>query len=162
MYQQLHEPKFEIHGYLTVKLKRAGWKRWRTITKNKHNLLTLGGRDEFIKQCYTYTAATNRGSNYIAVTTDATAPSTSDTVLASEITTNGLGRVQCVTISHSNGTNTATLGHTFTAAGTFTAVQKAALFNASSAGVMSHETTFGATDLSSSDSLQLTWTLTLG
>jgi hypothetical protein len=153
-----------IDGWITVKVLRTskGATEWETICENKHNVLTLGGRDEFIKQCYTYTSATNRGSNYMAVTTGTTAPSTSDTVLETEITTNGLGRVQCATISHSNGTNTATLGHTFTAAGTFTAVQKAALFNASSSGVMSHEATFGATDLSSTDSLQLTWTLTLG
>ena len=153
-----------IHGWITVKVLRRskGATEWEVLADKKHNVLTLNGRDEFIKQCYTYTSATNRGSNYIAVTSDTGAPSTSDTTLASEITTNGLGRVQCSTISHSAGTNTATLGHTFTAAGSFTAVQKAALFNAASAGVMSHEATFGATDLASTDSLQLTWTLTLG
>ena len=160
----LNEDGLLCDGWITVKVLRTsqGATEWETICENKHNVLTLNGRDEFIKQCYTYTAATNRGSNYIAVTSDTGAPSTSDTTLASEITTNGLGRVQCSTISHSAGTNTATLGHTFTAAGTFTAVQKAALFNASSSGVMSHEATFGATDLSATDSLQLTWTLTLG
>lgn len=153
-----------IHGWLTAKVKRIsqGSTEWEVLAYKKPNVLTLGGRDEFIKQCYTYTSATNRGSNYIAVTTDSAAPSTADTTLASEITTNGLARVQCVNINHSNGTNTATLGHTYTAAGSFTAVQKAGLFNASSAGVLSHETTFGATNLDTPDQLQLTWTLTLG
>ena len=160
----LNEAGLPSDGWITVKVLRVseGASEWDTIVRNKHNLLTDGGRDEFHKQCYTYTSATNRGSNYMAVTENATAPATSDTSLNSEITTNGLARVQCVVISHSNGTNTTTLGHTYTAAGSFTAVQKAALFNASSAGVMSHEATFGATALSSSDQLQLTWTLTLG
>lgn len=155
-------PDANIHGYLTVLVKRANSDKWETIVKNKPNLLTNGGRDFFHAQVYTNTSAGTIGGNYIAVTTDTGAPAAGDTTLTSEITTNGLGRAQATTRTHSAGTNTTTLAITFTASGTHTAVQKAALFNASSAGTMTHENTFTPVTLATNDTLQVSWTLTLG
>lgn len=151
-----------IHGYMTVLLKRAGSDTWETIVKNKHNLLTNGGRDFFHAQVYTNNSAGTQGGNYIAVTTDTGAPAAGDTSLTSEITTNGLGRALATTRTHSAGTNTTNLAITFTASGTHTAVQKSGLFNASSSGTMTHENTFTPVTLASGDSLQVSWTLTLG
>lgn len=150
-----------IHGYVTV-IKNAGKPNEEIICLNKHNLLTNSGRDWMHGQVYTNTAAGDRGAGYIALTTDATSPSASDTTLTSEITTGGLARADATTKTHSSGTNTTTIQHTFTASATHTSVQKAALFNASSSGTMAHENTFTPVTLQSSDTLQVTWTLTLG
>jgi hypothetical protein len=151
-----------IHGYMSVYLKRANSEKWETITKDKHNLLTNGGRDFIHAQAYGNTSAGTQGSRCIAVSTDSGAPAAGDTTLTGEISTNGLARANATTNTHSAGTNTSVLGITFTASGAHTNVQKSALFNATSAGTMTHENTFTAVTLATNDQLQVTWTLTLG
>ena len=106
-----------------------------TIT---HNLRTCGGLDW---QANSMSATSGRpaAANYIALTNDGTAPPMGDCAtgftgdcapgsttctLTSEITTNGLARVQA-TYAHSNGSLNYTLTNTFTATGT-QSVQKAA------------------------------------
>jgi hypothetical protein len=150
-----------IKGWVTV-IKNAGRPDEQILCENKPNLLTNGGRDWMIAQVYTNTSAGTRGSGYIALTTDSTSPAASDTTLASEITTGGLARADATTKSHTGGTNSTTIQHTFTASATHTNVQKSGLFNAASSGTMSHENTFTAVTLQSSDTLQVTWTTTLG
>ena len=100
---------------------------------------------------------------FMALTTDSGAASASDTVLASEITTNGLQRV-LATYAHTFGQNTLTLSNAFTAGGSFTAVQKMGLFAAlSSAGAdpMMYEDTFSSVNMLSGDQLTVTDTFTL-
>lgn len=147
---------------MSVYLKRAGTDTWIPITENKHNLLTNGGRDFIHNQAYRNTSAGTEGSRYIAVTSDSGAPAAGDTSLASEISTNGLARAAATTNTHSNGTNTSTLGITFTASGAHSNVQKSGLFNQASTGTMTHENTFTPVTLATNDQLQVTWTLTLG
>ena len=155
------EDNMNIHGYVTV-IKNVGTDTEEVICKDKHNLLTNSGRDWMHAQVYTNTSAGTRGAGYIGLSSNAAAPAASDTTLTGEITTGGLARVDAGTKTHTGGTNSTTIQHTFTASGTHTAVQKAALFNAASSGYMAHENTFTAVTLQSSDTLQVTWTVTLG
>ena len=115
---------------------------------------------------------------YVGLTTDATAPAATDHLLASEITTNGLVRAFAATAtnwSHTAGTNTYQIQVTFTATGSFTAVQKCGMFtgfsfpNDASAdltnvgkggGVMVFENTFSSVNLAANDTLKVTWTVT--
>ncbi len=150
-----------IKGWVTV-IKNAGRPDEQVLCENKPNLLTNAGRDWMIAQVYTNTSAGTRGSGFIALTTNSASPAAGDTTLASEITTGGLARADATTKSHTGGTNSTTIQHTFTASATHTAVQKSGLFNAASSGTMSHENTFTAVTLQSSDTLQVTWTTTLG
>jgi hypothetical protein len=93
------------------------------------------------------TASTGTGAyaalNYIALTTNSTAPAAGDTTLASEITTAGGGLIRKqATYSHSNGTNTALLSAVFTINAsdvTPTTPAKSAIFNAASGGTMGYE-----------------------
>ncbi len=147
-------------GLLTV-IKNEGKSNEEIICYQKPNLLTDAGRDAAHAQLYTNTSAGTRGAGFIAVTTNTTAPVDGDTTLASEITTGGLARAEAATKTHTAGTNSTTLSHVFTASATHTAVQRAALFNAASVGTMYHSNTFTATTLISSDTLTVTWTLTL-
>ena len=155
------EDSMNIRGYVTV-IKNAGKSNEEIICMNKPNLLTNSGRDWMHAQVYTNTSAGTRGAGYIALTTNTGAPAATDTTLTGEITTNGLARADASTKTHSSGTNSTTIQHTFTASGTHTAVQKAALFNAASSGYMAHVNTFTPVTLQSSDTLQVTWTVTLG
>jgi hypothetical protein len=147
-------------GELTV-VKNAGKPNEEILAYKKRNLLTDAGRDKAHAQIYTNTSAGARGAGFIALTTNATSPADGDTTLASEITTGGLARFESGTKTHASGGASTTISHTFTASGTHTSVQKAALFDAASSGTMYHENTFTATTLISSDTLTVTWTLTL-
>ena len=65
--------------------------------------------------------------------------------------------------NHSTGTNSTTLNKIFTASGTHTAVQKSGTFNQLAVGgTIGHEAVFTPVTLASSDTLSVTWTLTLG
>jgi hypothetical protein len=124
------------------------------------NQITNSGRDQLHLQGYGTSGLATNGFNYIGLTNSAITPAAGDTTLAGEISTNGLGRAQGA-YAHSAGTNTTTVQNTFTATGT-QACQAAALFNASSAGVMNHELTFTQRSLISGDTIQVTYTITLG
>ena len=151
-----------IKGYVTM-IKNEGKKDEQILCKNKPNLLTNNGRDYAIAQFYTNTSAGGVGMNFIALTVNTAAASASSTLLTDEITTNGLERALATTISHSGGTNSTTLNKVFTASGTHTAVQKSGTFNQLAVGgTIGHEAIFTPVTLASSDTLSVTWTLTLG
>lgn len=151
-----------IHGYCTVIKTEKKTGKQTILCENKHNLLTNNGRDWMHAQVYTNTSAGTRGSGYIAVSANTGGADASHTAVAGEISTNGLQRADAATKTHTGGTNTSTIEHTFTASGTHTDVQLAGLFNASSGVTLSHENTFTAASLISGDTLKVTWTLTLG
>lgn len=132
------------------------------LVHDGHNLLTNAGRDFFHAQVYTNTAAGTRGAGFSALSEDVGAPAAGDTTLAAEITIGGLARADATTKSHTAGTNTTLIEHTFTASVAFTAVQKGAEFNAASAGTMTHEYTFTSTALAINDQLKISTTHTLG
>ena len=151
-----------IKGFVTM-IKNEGRADEQILCNNKPNLLTDDGRDYAIAQFYTNTSAGGVGENFIALTVNTAAASTDSTLLTGEITTNGLERALATTISHSTGTNSTTLAKTFTASGTHTAVQKSATFNQLAVGgTIAHEAVFTPVTLASSDTLAVTWTLTLG
>ena len=151
-----------IKGFVTI-IKNEGKKDEQVLCRNKPNLLTNDGRDYAIAQFYTNTSAGGVGMNFIALTSDTTGADATDTTLPSEITTNGLERLLATTISHSTGTNSTTLNKVFTASGTHTAVQMSGTFNQLAVGgILAHEAVFTPVTLASSDTLSVTWTLTLG
>ena len=74
------------------------------------------------------------GTLYLALSTDGTAPAAGDTLIAGEITANGLQRV-AVTAAHTAGQNTWAFSNTFTYSGsTAVNVQKVALWDAPAGG----------------------------
>jgi hypothetical protein len=103
-------------------------------------------------------------ARFIGVTTDTSGPATSDTVLTSEQTSNGLSRA-LATFAHTGGTTTFTLSKTFSATGTVANLHKGGLFTASTnaaGGIDVANTNFNAdASVASGDSLALTWTWTL-
>lgn len=153
-----------IHGYLSASVIKT--KNEPTILSNrKHNLLTTDGIDFYHSQCLVADVAANtKAANNIAVTEATITPAVGNTTLSAEITTNGLARSNPTsTVVHTDNTNSTTIEHTFTASGAFTDVKASALFNASSAGTMTHIATFatGSGTLASGDTLKVTWTIQL-
>lgn len=100
-------------------------------------------------------------ANYIAVSTDVAAPAAGDTVLASEITINGLARA-LGTYTHTSFATSFTVDKTFTVSGGPQTVTKAALFNAAVAGTMVFEALFSSSaTVTTSDTLSVLWTITI-
>jgi hypothetical protein len=129
----------------------------------RKNLLTNNGRDLFHQQCYTNTAAGTRGAGYVALTTDTGAPAAGDTTLAQELAASGFTRADATTKTHTGGTNSTTIEHTFTASGTVNLIHKSATFSNNSGATLAHVAAFGTdASLISGDTLKVTWTLNLG
>jgi hypothetical protein len=126
-----------------------------------YNQITNAGRDFLHQQGYQTSGLGANGLNYIALTNTAITPAAGDTTLSGEITSNGLGRAQG-TVAHSAGTNTTTVDHTFTCATSSQACQATALFTAASSGTMNHELTFTQRTLQVGDTIDLTFTISLG
>jgi hypothetical protein len=124
------------------------------------NQITNAGRDYLHVQGYGTSGLGANGLNWIALTNTAVTPAAGDTTLSGEIVSNGLSRAQG-TVTHTNGTNTTGVDKTFTATGT-QACQACALFSASSVGTMNHELTFTQRSLVTNDTIQITYTITLG
>lgn len=125
------------------------------------NLIINVGRIQIHKQAYGTSGLSANGLNYIALSNDTVTETATSTTLSNEITLNGLGRAQgTVTLPTGSGNQT-TIDHTFTATGAQSA-QKAALFDASSVGNMNHVLAFTQRSLVNTDTLQTTYTITLG
>lgn len=133
----------------------------REETEEVWNLITNAGRIFLHKQGYDTTGLGANGLNYIALSNDTVSETASSTVLSNEIAANGLTRAQgTVTLPTGSGNQT-TVDKTFTASGAQSA-QKAALFTASSGGTMNHVLGFTQRNLITNDTLQITYTITLG
>lgn len=103
------------------------------------------------------------GLNFIALSNSGTAPAAGDTELTGELTTDGLQRA-LGTVSLPTGSGSITQiqrQFTYTGGGS-QGVQKTALFDALSSGNMAHEILFTQRTLATSDTLTLTFAITLG
>jgi len=95
---------------------------------------------------------------FLALGTDTTPPSVSQTALGAEIADSGLQRATA-TVSRTDTTvtnDTVVFYHEFTASGSKT-VQEVGIFNASSLGIMLGRALIGARILTSGDKLQVTY-----
>ncbi len=102
---------------------------------------------------------------FLAISTDSTAPSASDTTLASELTSNGLARA-LATWAHTAAATTYTLTYTWTCSGGTSTINKEAVFgacNTTAGGVMPFESAEpNPPTLVSGDTLKNTVTITIG
>lgn len=126
-----------------------------------HNVITNTSRVFLHTQGYGDSPGAN-GLNFIGLSNDALTETAASTTLSSEIAANGLARAQgTITLPTGAGTQT-TIAKTFTCATAPQAAQKAALFTASSGGIMGHVLAFTQRSLQIGDTLAVTFTITLG
>jgi hypothetical protein len=126
----------QIHTYWTVVVTKLDGTQ-RVIADKVHNVFPSGCIDKIHKMAFVDTTATEVGFNYIALTADTGQTiNAAQTTLTGEISTNGLSRVLSGTHTHTNGTNTSLVEHTFTLSGTQSDITRAALFNAASTGTL--------------------------
>jgi hypothetical protein len=129
------------------------------------NILTDAGRVWLHTLCYGAAGSTN-GLNYIALSNDTAAPAAVDTVLAGELTGNGLDRAQGTVELPVSPNNQTAVSYTFTySGGVNQTVRKTALFDTFGpppAGNMAHEIAFTPRILVPSDAITIVFTITLG
>lgn len=100
-------------------------------------------------------------AEYIAVSTNGTAPVAGDTTLVGELAVDGLTRA-LGTYSHTSFALTYTVAKTFTVTGGPHTVTKAALFNAVAGGIMVFAALFGSSaTVNASDTLTVTWSISI-
>lgn len=139
-----------------------GARMGRISEETAFNIILNVGRVQMHKQVYGLSGLNTNGFVYIAWTNDSAAPAAADTTLASEIASNGLTRAIATTVTLPTGSGNQTIiDKTFTLTGT-QSVQKTALFDAASVGNMNHEIAFTPRSLASTDTLEATFTNTLG
>ena len=93
---------------------------------------------------------------HLGIGTGATAPAAGDTALGTETGT------RVAFSSKTRATNVVTMVGTFAAGNGTAAITEAGIFNASSSGSMYSRVTFSVINKGAADSLQLTWTYTIG
>lgn len=129
--------------------------------ETSHNLIMNEGRDFMHTQCYGTSGLLTNGLNYIALSNTTVTVDPTQTTLAGEITTNGLGRAQGA-VAHTTSTNTTTISKTFTCSTAQQAAKTAGLFNLSSGGKGNHFLAFTQRTLEVGDTLAVTFTITMG
>ena len=157
-------------GYLTV-IKNEGKPTEEIICKDVHNLLTTEGKAWVHDQLYQLCSGQTGAAAYIALSNDGSyTPAVGDTRAtweAIEETANGLDRVACATTnkSYNAGSSKSTLYNLFTCTTSAVAgIRASALLNntrASGTSKLVHAATFTSVDLEVSDTLTVTWEITL-
>jgi hypothetical protein len=156
LWKKTYEPQLLMNGWDLIEVNEQGY-HYQKIT---HNLITDDGQ-EFIQDQISGTPDAALIAKYIGVTNNSGAPAHTDTALTGEENAqHGLQRAAGTYAggTAANGDVTWTLTHTFTANATVGEIQKAGLFTAAAASTMVAETTFGAVNMESDDTLALTWT----
>lgn len=126
------------------------------------NLITNAGRIFLHLQGYGSGGLGANGLNWIGLSVDPLTEIATATTLTTEIAANGLSRAQGTVTLPTGAGNQTTVDKTFTCATAPQAAQKAALFSAASAGTMNHVLAFTSRSLQIADTLQTTFTITLG
>ena len=133
--QSRHEGKPVAHTYWNVTVHKNDGSI-RKVANFEHNVFTSACIDKIHKMAFMDTAAAERGFGAIALTADTGQTiNAAATALTGEITANGLARVEATTKTHTNGTNTSLVEHTFTLSGSQSNITRAALFNVVTAPV---------------------------
>lgn len=154
----------KIESYWTVT--KIGLDGKETVVADMvHNVFPAACVDIIHENSFKNTSISGSGFNYIALTADTTQTiNAAQTALTGEITANGLARVQAGTRTHTTGSNSTLIEHTFTLSGTQSDITRAALFNAAGppvAGVMGPFAAFTSAtgSMSSGESLKVSITI---
>ena len=122
-------------------------------TREVHNLVVDAGKTHIAAAL---SSSPPTAMSHMAIGTGTTAPAAGNTALVTELDRNAL-------TSRTSASNVVTyVGDWAAGDGTNSAIAEAGIFNASSAGTMLARATFTAINKGASDTLKITWTVTVG
>ncbi len=140
-----------VRGNVRVELFRDGVL---LDTREVHNLVVTAGKNHIADRLSSAPGGAAMG--WMAIGTGATAPAAGDTALGTEIDRNA-------TTSITDATNVVTyVGDWAAGDGTNAAITEAGIFNAAAAGTILARAVFTAINKGASDTLKITWTVTIG
>jgi hypothetical protein len=126
---KLGKQKASRHAYFSVVIHKNDGSE-KIVSDFEHNAVPAAFIDKLHKMVFQDLTAVERGFGAIALTADTTQTlDATVTALTGEITTNGLARINATSITHTAGTNTTVVSHTFTLSGSQSDITRAALFN---------------------------------
>ena len=142
----------KIHGRVLLELRGPDGEL--KETRETSNLVVDTGEAHIANRLST--SPTGNAMSHMAIGTGATAPAAGNTALGTEIDRNAL-------TSATNAANVITyVGNWAAGNGTNSAITEAGIFNAASVGTMLARATFTAINKGASDTLAITWTVTIG
>ena len=143
--------KLEIKGQVRLVLRDP---QGRVKVDQVSNLVVTAGKNHIADQL---SSAPGQGAmSHMALGTGSTAPAAGDTALGAEIDRNSL-------TSRTDSGNVVTyVGNWAAGDATNSAIAEAGIFNAAAAGTMLARATFTAINKAAGDTLQVTWTVTIG
>lgn len=145
---------FKVVGKLTIDIfDEAGVLK---SSKTVDNLVVTAGLG-FITSRMTGTSSAVM--SHMAVGTSATTPTRADTTLGAEVGRVALTSTSVATVTYTN--DSVVYVATFGAGVATGALAEAGIFNASSAGAMLCHTTFATVNKTSTDTMSITWTVTV-
>jgi hypothetical protein len=147
----------KISGLIEIEVIRDG----KVVDKRKiKNLITTAGKGEVTNLMGNVSSPAS--FTYLAVGTGATAAAAGDTTLQTEITDSGLARASATVTRQTTTTTNDTLRliKSWTVSGT-KAITECGIFNAASAGVLLGRQVFTAVNVVSSDTFQVTYSVSL-
>jgi len=108
-----------------------------------------------------HSAFTGNEPNYIALGTGSTAFAATQTALVTELSAGGYSRQQDTDATYTSGSKSFAISATFAAGVATGALTESGLFDASTSGNMMARQTFSTINVGASDSITVTWTITL-
>jgi len=146
-----HDKLSSLKGHLDIVLKdENGNIKQRVET---HNLVVTTGKNHIADQLSSTPG--EAAMSHMAIGTGTTSPVVGDTTLETELDRNAL-------TSFTDSANVVTYVASWAAGEGTGAITEAGIFNAASSGTMLARTTFSVVNKGASDTLQITWTLTVG
>lgn len=125
------------------------------------NGITNVGFEVIADRIADHSGFTGNQANYIALGTGSTAFAATQTALVTELSGGSYARQQDTDATYTSGTKSFAISATFNAGVATGALQESGLFDASTTGNMMARQTFSTINVGASDSITVTWTITL-
>ena len=156
---QAREEIMAVRGFVDVMV----YDEFGNLKEERHydNGITNVGFEVIADRIAGHSGFTGNEANYIALGTGSTAFAVTQTALVTELSGGSYARQQDTDATYTSGTKSFAISATFNAGVATGALQESGLFDASTTGNMLARQTFSTINVGASDSITVTWTITL-
>lgn len=157
--QPAREEAMTVKGFVDV----AVYDEFGNLKEERHydNGITNTGFEVLADRIADHSAFTGNQVNYIGLGTGSTAFSAAQTALVTELAGGSYARQQDTDATYTSGSKSFAVSATFNAGVATGAITESGLFDAATTGNMVARQTFSAINVGASDSITVTWTITL-
>lgn len=155
----VREEMMSVRGFVDVMV----YDEFGHLKEERHydNGITNVGFELIADRIADHSGFTGNPPNYIALGTGSTAFAVTQTALVTELSGGSYARQQDTDATYTSGTKAFAISATFAAGVATGALTESGLFDASTTGNMMARQTFSTINVGASDSITVTWTITL-